>query len=110
MRVTDPRLTINRGSGTVSWSKALMKDVRTYHRDEPMNRESRSRRNHPIGSTGEPDEVKASSPVWRGAAETGLRSNCADRPPYLLRLAPIAIVTSRLEATGCVLLKRIHVL
>src|SRR3954451_15386479 len=33
--------------------------------------------------TGEPDEAKVSSPVRRGAAETGPYGNCADRPPYV---------------------------
>src|SRR3954452_14119166 len=32
--------------------------------------------------TGEPDEAKVSSPVRRGAAETGPHGNRADRPPY----------------------------
>jgi hypothetical protein len=33
--------------------------------------------------TGEPDEAKVSSPVRRGAAETGPHGNRADRPPYV---------------------------
>jgi hypothetical protein len=36
--------------------------------------------------TGEPDEAKVSSPVRRGAAETGPYGNRADRPPYVARL------------------------
>src|SRR5262245_16257020 len=32
--------------------------------------------------TGEPDDAKVSRPVRRGAAETGLKGNRADRPPY----------------------------
>jgi hypothetical protein len=35
--------------------------------------------------TGEPDEAKVSSPVRRGAAETGPHGNRADRPPYVRR-------------------------
>ncbi len=38
-----------------------------------------------IASTGELDDVKVSSPVRRGAAETEPGSHRADRPPYLTR-------------------------
>jgi hypothetical protein len=44
--------------------------------------------------TGEPDEAKVSSPVRRGAAETGPHGNRADRPPYVRRFTYHAITRS----------------
>jgi hypothetical protein len=44
---------------------------------------SEERRKVLIAPTGETDDMKISSPVRRGAAETGPRGNRADRLPYL---------------------------
>ena len=49
--------------------------------------------------TGEPDEAKVSSPVRRGAAETGPQGNRADRPPYV-RPRPNATVKLLVAGTA----------
>src|SRR5664280_2831881 len=84
MRNAETTLTISRGSRTVLQSKALnLDDVSTSHRDEPKDGNHGAEGTPRIEPTGEPDDAKVSSPVRRGAAETGAHGNRADRPPYM---------------------------
>ncbi len=71
MRDAETTLAISRGCRTVSWSKALNGTMCSHH--PGMNRRTliTGLREPPIEPTGEPDDAKVSSPVRRGAAETG---------------------------------------
>jgi len=72
MRDAETTLAISRGRRTVSWSKALNpEDVLTSPRDEPTDPDHGAEETPRIEPTGEPGDAKVSSPVRRGAAETG---------------------------------------
>ena len=72
MRNAETTLAISRGRRTVSWSKALNpEDVLTSPRDEPKGPDHGAEETPRIEPTGEPGDAKVSSPVRRGAAETG---------------------------------------
>ena len=72
MRDAETTPTTDRGRRTVSRSKALNgENMLTSLRDEPMDLDHGAEITPRIEPTGEPDDAKVSSPVRRGAAETG---------------------------------------
>src|SRR3954454_20634405 len=92
-----PTITRGRGqprrkpSSEVKGSRGPRPDRRDVHRTtlpgdptiRPTVPTAMGEENARFDPTGEPDEAKASSPVRRGAAETGPHGNRADRPPYV---------------------------